>query len=153
MAVTKLAEDKAEEAAAAPSAASVATESVTEPAPAAEATSVAGAAEPEEEVLEAPAKRARTSQVEPSMAPPPPLLPGWVEAQDPRYDNATYWFHAETRQTTWTRPTAVEPPLSHEPIPLPPAPPPGEPWPPLPPPPPGRDDDDERQHGARRVGS
>ena len=102
---------------------------VTESAPAAEAAeSVAGAAEPEEEALEAPAKRARTRQVEPSTALPPPLLPGWVEAQDPRYDNATYWFHAETRQTSWTRPTAEEPPRGHVPIPLPPAPPPGEPW-------------------------
>lgn len=90
----------------------------TEPAPAT-AELAAGAADPEEP----PAKRVR---LEPSMARPPPLLPGWVEAQDPRYGNATYWFHAETRQTTWTRPTAAEPPQSEEQIPLPPGPPPSQ---------------------------
>ena len=50
--------------------------------------------------------REQRTQFEPSRARPSPLLPGWVEAQDPRYNNATYWFHVQTRQTTWTRPTA-----------------------------------------------
>ena len=35
-----------------------------------------------------------------------PLPPGWVEAKDPRYNNATYWYNKETRQTSWTRPAA-----------------------------------------------
>lgn len=35
-----------------------------------------------------------------------PLPPGWVEAKDPRYNNTTYWYHAATRETSWTRPTA-----------------------------------------------
>lgn len=35
-----------------------------------------------------------------------PLPPGWVEATDPRYNNRTYWYHAATRQTSWTRPTS-----------------------------------------------
>ena len=36
---------------------------------------------------------------------PPPLPPGWIEAKDPRYNDTTYWYHADTKQTSWTRPT------------------------------------------------
>ena len=34
----------------------------------------------------------------------PPLPPGWHEARDPRYGHHAYWYHAETNETTWTRP-------------------------------------------------
>ena len=57
---------------------------------------------------------------------PPPLPAGWVEATDPRYNNATYWFHEVTKQTSWVRPSArtgVPPPPPQGP-PLPSAPPP-----------------------------
>jgi len=37
----------------------------------------------------------------------PPLAPGWIEAQDPRYDNRTYWY-TESGETTWERPEAKE---------------------------------------------
>ena len=37
---------------------------------------------------------------------PPPLPAGWVEATDPRYNNATYWFHEVTKETSWVRPSA-----------------------------------------------
>jgi len=37
----------------------------------------------------------------------PPLAPGWTEAQDPRYDNRTYWY-TESGETTWERPEAKE---------------------------------------------
>ena len=36
---------------------------------------------------------------------PPPLPPGWIEAKDPRYNDTTYWYHADTKQTSWSRPT------------------------------------------------
>ena len=39
---------------------------------------------------------------------PPPLPPGWVEAKDPRYDNTPYWYHKETKETSWTRPTGPQ---------------------------------------------
>ena len=42
------------------------------------------------------------------------LPPGWVEARDPRYDNATYYVDTRTRETSWTRPESRErlpPPL------------------------------------------
>ena len=42
------------------------------------------------------------------------LSPGWVEARDPRYDNATYYVDTRTRETSWTRPESRErlpPPL------------------------------------------
>ena len=39
-----------------------------------------------------------------------PLPPGWAEAKDPRYGNTTYWYHRDTKETTWTRPAgAVQP--------------------------------------------
>lgn len=41
----------------------------------------------------------------PGVAAPPPLSPGWVEAKDPRYNNMTYWYHAATKETSWTRPS------------------------------------------------
>lgn len=34
-----------------------------------------------------------------------PLPPGWVEAKDPRYGNTTYWYHRDTKETTWIRPS------------------------------------------------
>jgi hypothetical protein len=40
----------------------------------------------------------------------PLLPPGWVEASDPRYGGAPFWFHRETRETSWTRPTGHGPP-------------------------------------------
>ena len=41
----------------------------------------------------------------------PPALPlGWVEAQDPRHDNATYYFHTRTKEASWTRPEETLPP-------------------------------------------
>ena len=54
---------------------------------------------------------------------PLPLLPpGWIEAKDPRYRKQTsakqtYWYHADTKQTSWSRPPgppdgAGAPPLS-----------------------------------------
>ena len=67
-----------------------------------------------------PPKRSRSPNPLPMVPPPghvgPPALPlGWVEAQDPRYDNATYYFHARTKETSWTRP---EEPLPTLPPPL-----------------------------------
>ena len=53
---------------------------------------------------------------------PSPLPSGWIEAQDPRYDNTTYWYHADTKQTSWSRPTG--PPADAGAPPLPPAAPP-----------------------------
>lgn len=37
------------------------------------------------------------------------LPPGWVEAKDPRYNNATYWYNRTTRTTSWTRPVGGPP--------------------------------------------
>ena len=67
-----------------------------------------------------PPKRSRSPNPLPMVPPPghvgPPALPlGWVEAQDPRYDNATYYFHTRTKETSWTRP---EEPLPTLPPPL-----------------------------------
>ena len=39
---------------------------------------------------------------------PSALPPGWVEAQDPRYDNATYYFDTRTKEASWTRPESRE---------------------------------------------
>ena len=45
----------------------------------------------------------KRTQFEPSRARPSPLLPaGWRHRT--RGTCATYWFHVQTRQTTWTRP-------------------------------------------------
>ena len=60
-----------------------------------------------------------------------PLPPGWVEAADPRYGNRTYWYHQDTKQTSWTRPVAASPTTATAPPPLPTAPPP-RPTPPAP---------------------
>jgi len=38
------------------------------------------------------------------------LPPGWVEAKDPRYNNATYWYNRATRTTSWKRPVGGPPP-------------------------------------------
>ena len=67
-----------------------------------------------------PPKRPRSPNPLPTVPPPghvgPPALPlGWVEAQDPRYDNATYYFHTRTKETSWARP---EEPLPTLPPPL-----------------------------------
>ena len=35
----------------------------------------------------------------------PPLPPGWIEAKHPGYNDATYWYHSVTKETSWTRPT------------------------------------------------
>ena len=63
-----------------------------------------------------PPKRSRSPNPLPMVPPPghvgPPALPlGWVEAQDPRYDNATYYFHTRTKETSWTRPEEPLPTL------------------------------------------
>ena len=40
------------------------------------------------------------------------LPSGWIEAKDPRYNNATYWYNRETRVTSWTRPVGGTPPMA-----------------------------------------
>ena len=78
--------------------------------------------EPESAAESRPSKRSRSPDPLPNLPPPghvgPPALPlGWVEAQDPRYDNATYYFHTGTKQTSWTRPEeprSTMPPPSKE---------------------------------------
>ena len=52
-----------------------------------------------------------------------PLPSGWVEAKDPRYNYTTYWYHAVTKQTSWSRPTGPDgadapPPPPPPPLPL-----------------------------------
>lgn len=56
---------------------------------------------------QAAAKRPRVDGS--SSTQPGPLLPGWVEANDPRYGNTTYWYHRDTNETTWTRPAGPPP--------------------------------------------
>ena len=78
--------------------------------------------EPESAAESRPSKRSRSPDPLPNLPPPghvgpPALLLGWVEAQDPRYDNATYYFHTGTKQTSWTRPEeprSTMPPPSKE---------------------------------------
>jgi hypothetical protein len=78
-------------------------------------TTPAEAAAPDAAELRPP-KRPRSPNPLPMVPPPghvgPPALPlGWVEAQDPRYDNATYYFHTRTKETSWTRPEEPLPTL------------------------------------------
>ena len=85
-----------------------ATEAAPEAAPAPEAST--GAAEPapaaEKPALdEATTSTAITGEKRPRDDDPPPLPPGWIEAKDPRYNDTTYWYHADTKQTSGTRPT------------------------------------------------
>ena len=51
-----------------------------------------------------------------------PLPSGWVEAKDPRYNDTIYWYHAVTKQTSWSRPTGPDgagaPPPPPPPLPL-----------------------------------
>ena len=90
----------------------------------------AAPAEPEsvEELIAASDKASELEGALPLPTGPPPLPAGWVEATDPRYNNATYWFHEVTKQTSWTRPSARtgEPPLPPQGPPLPSSAPPGE---------------------------
>ena len=83
--------------------------------PPAEASAAGGEAEPSaepasvEELMAAASDKA--SEIEaggamPLPPGPPPLPAGWVEATDPRYNNATYWFHEVTKETSWVRPSA-----------------------------------------------
>lgn len=89
-----------------------ATEAAPEAAPAPEAASTE-AAEPAsaaekpalDEATTSTASTAITGEKRPRDDDPPPLPPGWIEAKDPRYNDTTYWYHADTKQTSWTRPT------------------------------------------------
>ena len=57
----------------------------------------------------APTTEPITGKKRPRADDPLPLLPpGWIEAKDPRYNDTKYWYHADTKQTSWSRPT--EPP-------------------------------------------
>ena len=96
-----------------------------------EASAAGGEAEPSVEELMAAASD-KASEIEaggamPLPPGPPPLPAGWVEATDPRYNNATYWFHEVTKETSWVHPSArtgAPPPLPQGP-PLPSSAPPG----------------------------
>ena len=110
-----------------------------EPAAEAPAGATEGLAEVEQLMKAAADKAHKIEQVEAKAAPPAPpgeppvqsLPPGWVEATDPRYNNATYWFHEDTKETTWTRPTLSAPLPPTMPPPLPPAPPPASNYAPM----------------------
>ena len=85
-----------------------------EPEPPAEASAAGGEAAPsaepasaEEPDAAASDKASETDGATPLPPGPPPLPPGWVEAKDPRYNNATYWFHEVTKETSWVRPLAL----------------------------------------------
>ena len=72
-----------------------------------EAAPSAEPASAEEPDAAASDKASETDGATPLPPGPPPLPPGWVEAKDPRYNNATYWFHEVTKETSWVRPLAL----------------------------------------------
>ena len=82
----------------------------TEPAPAAEKPAL-------DEATTSTASTAITGEKRPRDDDPPPLPPGWIEAKDPRYNDTTYWYHADTKQTSWTRPTGPPDGASAPPLP------------------------------------
>ena len=100
-----------------------ATEAALEAAPAPEASTEAAEPAPAaekpalDEATTSTASTAITGEKRPRDDDPPPLPPGWIEAKDPRYNDTTYWYHADTKQTSWTRPTGPPDGASAPPLP------------------------------------